>query len=278
MTPHEFATLACLLRRRSGLLLTPDKIALTNRRLAPVAELFGFKDISALLAELSYPSEELAQAVTEAMMTHETSFFRDRPFFDSFARSILPALLKARAGCQRIRIWCAAVSTGQEAYSLAMILDEADLASQGWKIDLIATDISAAAIARAKEGLYSPFEIQRGLSSKSLQRHFSREGEQWRIHDRLRRMVVLRVFNLLDHFGWLGEVDIILCRNVLLYLEPQTKVALMAKIAATLAPDGYLLLGNNENEAGHFVPANGRRSHYFKPRGTAPRTALLAAF
>ncbi|MGB8363014.1 MAG: CheR family methyltransferase [Rhizomicrobium sp.] len=278
MDLRDFANLADLLRRRSGLLLTPDKAALAQSRLGPVAQLFGFKDAAALLAELPYPSEELARAVTEAMMTNETSFFRDRAFFDSFSRSILPALLGARALRRRLRIWCAAVATGQEAYSLAMILDDAALAARGWKIDLTATDISAAAIARAEEGLYSAFEVQRGLSTRSLVRHFSREGESWRINDRLRRMIAFRTFNLLDDFGWLGEIDVIVCRNVLLYIEPLARAAILARLAATLADDGYLLLGSNEQASDHFVSATGGCGHYFKPRGAATRAALLAVF
>lgn len=272
MDARDFANLADLLRRRSGLLLTPEKIALVESRLAPVVRRFGFKTEAALLAELPYPSEELAEAVTEAMTTNETSFFRDRAFFDSFAKSLLPALLAARAECRRIRIWCAAAATGQEAYSLAMILDEAEVLARGWKVDLIATDLSAAAIARAKAGLYSQFEVQRGLTPKSLQRHFARDGEQWRINDRLRRMIAFRTFNLLDHFGWLGQIDAILCRNVLIYIEPLAKASIFTKLAEILAPDGFLLLGNSELATAEFAC---RQVSYGKPQGAAP---LLAVF
>jgi chemotaxis protein methyltransferase CheR len=276
--PQDFSNLADLLRRRSGLMLTPDKVALAKSRLAPVAHRFGFRSATALLAELPYPSEEVASAITEVMTTNETSFFRDRAFFDSFSKSILSPLLGVRAERRRLRIWCAAVATGQEAYSLAMLLDEADLVGQGWKIDLIATDISAAAIARARDGLFLPFEVQRGLPVKALNSHFSRDGEQWRVNDRLRRMIAFRTFNLLDHFGWLGEIDAILCRNVLLYIEPRTRAEICAKLADTLAADGHLLLGNSEHISGHLVQAKGGRSHYIKPQGGAHRAPRLAAF
>src|ERR1700722_15039511 len=177
-----------MLRRRSGLVLTPDKLQLAKSRLTPVAHLFGFKDVPALMAEFPYPREEIAQAVTEAMTTNETSFFRDREPFNHFRDVVLPALTNARSSTRRLRIWCAAVPTGQEAYSLAMILDEANLAGLDWRIDLIATGLSPGAIARAKDGVYSQFEVQRGLPIHALLKHFTQEGSQWRVSDRLRRM------------------------------------------------------------------------------------------
>ncbi|MGD0142913.1 MAG: protein-glutamate O-methyltransferase CheR [Rhizomicrobium sp.] len=276
MTPAAFADLADMLRRRSGLVLTPDKLPLAKSRLAPVAHLFGFKGVAALLAEFPHPREEIAQAVTEAMTTNETSFFRDREPFAHFRDVVLPALIGARASTRRVRIWCAAVATGQEAYSLAMLLDEANLASLDWKVDLIATDLSAGAVARAKDGVYSHFEVQRGLPIQSLLKHFTQEGSQWRVSDRLRRMVSFRPFNLLDNFGWLGEVDVVFCRNVLLYFDGQSKAAVFSKLADVLAPDGTLVLGATESSAESFVPADAPRGVFVRPRGTAPRAAAHA--
>jgi chemotaxis protein methyltransferase CheR len=271
VTPDAFANLADMLRRRSGLVLTPDKVALAKSRLAPVAQLFGFKGVAALLDEFPHPREEIAQAVTEAMTTNETSFFRDRDPFNHFRDVVLPALAIARAGDRRLRIWCAAVSTGQGAYSLAMILDEANLAGFDWRIDLIATDLSAGAIARAKDGVYSQFEVQRGLPIQSLLKHFTQEGNQWRVADRLRRMVSFRTFNLLDDFGWLGEIDIVFCRNVLLYFDATSKAAVFAKLADILAPDGALVLGATETTDGFAAAADAPRGYFVRPRGTAPR-------
>ncbi len=274
MTSEEFAHLADLLRRRSGLLLTPDKTVLAESRLARVARLYGFKNGAALLAELDHPREELAQAVTEAMTTNETSFFRDRAVFERFRSAILPALCETRAARRRIRIWCAAAATGQEAYSLAMILDEADLAAQGWKIDLIATDLSSEAVARAKEGVYSQFEVQRGLPIQLLINHFTQQGNLWRVSARLRRMVTFRTFNLLDNFGWLGTLDVIFCRNALLYFEPHAKAQVFAKLAETLAPDGTLALGASESGAKQFAAAKGPHGLFIKqPKSSTPRAA-----
>ena len=276
MTPDAFASLADLLRRRSGLVLTPDKIALAKSRLAPVAQLFGFKGVATLLAEFPYPREEIAQAVTEAMTTNETSFFRDVEPFHHFRDVVLPALTVSRSETRRLRIWCAAVSTGQEAYSLAMILDEANLAGFDWRIDLIATDLSTGAVARAKDGVYSQFEVQRGLPIHSLLKHFTQEGNQWRVSERLRRMVSFRTFNLLDDFGWLGEIDVVFCRNAMLYFDAQTKTAIAAKMTDILAPDGTLVLGATEIAESFIPAADAPRGFFVRPRGTAPRTAVLS--
>ena len=273
MTPHDFANLADLVRRRSGLVLTPEKKTLAGSRLSPVARRFGFRNTTQLLAELPYPSEELARAVTEALTTNDTAFFRDSSVFNFLAREALPALLHNRSVSKRIRIWCAAVSTGQEAYSLAMILDEMQLAAQGWKIDLIASDLNESAIARAKEGVYAPYEIERGVPTKTLERYFAKQGRQWRVVDRLRRTVAFRTFNLLDHFGWLGEIDIILCRNVLIYFEPGVRNEIHKKLRDALAPDGYLILGDTESSVGHFAPAKSVRGLYVNPRGQQRRLA-----
>jgi chemotaxis protein methyltransferase CheR len=273
MTPHDFDNLADLVRRRSGLVLTPEKKTLAGSRLNPVARRFGFRNTTQLLAELPYPSEELAHAVTEALTTNDTSFFRDSTVFHFLAHEALPALLHHRSVSKRIRIWCAAVSTGQEAYSLATILDEMQLIAQGWKIDLIATDLSERAIARAKDGVYAAYEIERGLPASVRDRYFAKDGKQWRVVDRVRRMVTFRTFNLLDHFGWLGEIDIVLCRNVLIYFEPGMRNDIHAKLRDALAPDGYLILGDTESSIGHFAPARSVRGLYVNPRGQQRRLA-----
>lgn len=263
MTPAHLTYLADLLHRRSGLAIGADKARLIESKLAPIAGRFGFRSCDAMLAELPHPPEELAEAITEAMTTNESSFFRDRAPFDDFQHHIVPALCAARAGRKRLRIWCAAAATGQEAYSLAMLLDEMGLANDGWKIDLVATDLSTAALSRAREGVYSQYETQRGLSLPLLHRYFTRDGANWRIAERLRRMVTFRGFNLLDHYGWLGEIDLIFCRNVLMYFDAHTKAAVLAKMAQTLAPDGMIVLGAKESagpgwiadaERGVYVP------------------------
>lgn len=276
MTPKDFANLADLVLRRSGLVLTPGKNALAASKLNPVARRFGFRDSTALLRELPYPSEELARAITEALTTNDTAFFRDGTAFAFLARQALPELVRARAASKRIRIWCAAVSTGQEAYSLATVIDEMGLAPLGWKIDLIGTDLNESAIARAKEGVYASYEIERGLSPRLLERYFTEENGQWRVVDRLRRMVTFRTFNLLDHFGWLGEIDIVLCRNVLLYFEPGERAEVHAKLTSVLAPDGYLFLGDTETAPYHVVRDPTVRGLYVSPRGLQRNLRRLA--
>jgi chemotaxis protein methyltransferase CheR len=247
VTPKDLTHLADLLHRRSGLVIGADRARLIDSKLAPIAQRFGFKSCDAMLAELPHPAEELAEAITEAMTVNESSFFRDPAMFDHMRTRILPALVAARGAKRRLRIWCAAVSTGQEAYSLAMMLDEMGLAAQGWKIDLIATDLSAAAIARARDGVYSQYEAQRGLGVEALIDNFTQDGRQWRIAERLRRVVSFRVFNLLDHYGWLGELDLVFCRNVLMYFDAHTRAIVLDKMARVLAPDGTLILGDKES-------------------------------
>jgi chemotaxis protein methyltransferase CheR len=267
MNEGAFGNLSDLVRRRAGITLTRDNARAIGRRLTPVAHLFGFRNSEALLAELAHPHEELACAVTEAMTTQDTSFFRDPDIFAHFSEAILPSLAQARAGGKRLRIWSAGCATGQEAYSLAMLLDASNLVAEGWNIDLIATDFSGDAIARAKDGMYSQYEIQRGLPEAERLRHFTCDIDGWRATKRLRRMVMFRTFNLLDHFGWLGELDVIFCRNVFMYLAPEEKSGVLHKLSHTLAADGHLVLGATERCAGNalpFMPAPGPRGVFVR--------------
>ena len=279
MNASDFAFFADLLKRRSGLFLTPDKFPLIKSRLAPVARRFGFREIEGLIRELRHGREPLARAVTEAMMTNDSSFFRDTGTFEYFQNTILPSLLTRRASTRHLRIWCAAVAHGQEAYSIAMMLDDLKLAEAGWTIDLNATDLNSEAIARAKDGVYSQFEVQRGLPIQRLVRYFTQEGGQWRIVDRLRRMVNFHTFNLLDSFGWLGEADVIFCRNVLIYFDMMTRARVLERLDDTLAVDGYLVLGATESLVGasaDFAPAYDTRGTYTKAVPARTGVARLA--
>jgi chemotaxis protein methyltransferase CheR len=263
----DFEFLSDFVKRRSGLALTQGQTAFIKSKLAPVARRFGFRNTDALFAELHHEPEELSRAVAEAMTTNETSFFRDRAMFDHFRNTVLPALVKARAATRRLRIWCAASSTGQEPYSLAMILDEAKL--DGWRVDLIATDLNSEAVARAKDGLYSEYEVARGLSVPLLLRYFVQENGQWRIAENLRRMVSFRPFNLLDSYGWLGQLDIIFCRNVLIYFDQQDKFETLERMSRCLAPDGFLALGTTETTSAisdAFAPSGRVRGMFEKTR------------
>lgn len=253
MAPDDFETLARLLRRRSGMAVPRGKADMMRRRLAPVMRRFGFCDMRAMLAAIRQGNDHLAEAVTEAMTVNDTGFFRDPAQFAWLEAQLLPRLVAARAPQKRLHIWSAACATGQEVWSLAMLLDEMNLARQGWRIELIATDFSAAAIARASEGRYDAFEAQRGLGGEGRARHLRSDGDEWLVRDHLRALVQFRRFNLLDSYGWLDGVDLILCRNVLMYFDPGARADVLARMADTLAPDGVLMLG--ESETGEMMPA-----------------------
>jgi chemotaxis protein methyltransferase CheR len=275
LAQEDFSFLARLLRRRSGLSLTPEKLPLVERRLIPVMRRFGFKSAGGLVAELRHGRETLAAAVTEAVTVNETSFFRDARLFTHFQGLLLPQHLALRGESRRLRIWCAACATGQEAYSVAMILDELGLATAGWSIDLIATDLSREAITRAEEGRYDALEMARGLDEDQRTRWFRKKGEHWSVAPHLRRMVDFRVFNLLDSFGWLDDLDFVFCRNVLLYFDGASRAGVLERIAETMAEDGLLILGDAEGcESGAFVQASCREGVYLKNR--APVTRLVA--
>ncbi len=275
MNDEDFIYLAELLRRRSGLMLPSHKAHLIENRLSPVMTRYGLKNVRALIKELRLSRDKLARDVVEAMTTNETSFFRDRSVFAQFRDVVLPAMLAQRGNAKRLRIWCAACSTGQEPYSVAMVLDDYKLAAKGWSVDLIATDISTAAIARAQEGVYSPFEVQRGLPIRRLVTHFSQDGDNWRASESLRQLVTFRNFNLLDSYGWLDDIDIIFCRNLLIYFNSKTKIQVLEKMHETLSQDGALVLGPQESMVGltqGFHQGHDLPGFFFKQR-----SALLFA-
>jgi len=252
-----FEALRQFLYERSGLSLEGDKLYLVESRLLPIAREFGLADLPSLLKRLQAGDRDLAQAVVEAMTTNETFFFRDRVPFDKFRSVILPELLAARAAERRLRIWCAACSTGQEPYSLAMLLDEEARRFTGWSVEILATDLSRRAIETARQGLYSQFEVQRGLPITMLLRYFQRAGDKWQINEFLRSRINFREFNLLTDYRPLGGFDAIFCRNVLLYFDVPTRRDILARISRSLAPDGYLLMGSAETVIGlseTFVP------------------------
>ncbi len=262
----------------SGLVLPSQKAPFIEGRLAVVMRRFGFRSISALILELRHGHDALARAVTEAMTTNESSFFRDRAAFDKFRDVILPPLLESRARRKRLRIWSAACAAGQEPYSIAMILDDLKLQAKGWSIDLIATDLSPEVIARAEEGIYTHYEVQRGLAIRRLVAHFTQDNGNWRIDENLRRMVSFRQFNLLDSYGWLDDLDIVFCRNVLIYFDQKTKSSVLEKISEALQPDGALMLGHAETPdslARSFVAIDQASGIYVRARAQAPKLAAV---
>jgi chemotaxis protein methyltransferase CheR len=266
MKPTSFSALAAVLKDRSGLVLSEGKGYLVDSRLMPIVRKRGFQDLDDLVAKLPMDKDGLVKEVTDAMTTNESLFFRDMRPFDLFRNEILPAKLKARAATRRLRIWCAACSTGQEPYSLAMILQEEAAKLQGWTIDILGTDLSTEVIERAREGVYSQFEVQRGLPIQFLVKYFTQiDDTSWRINDSLRPMITYKEYNLLDDLTALGSFDIVFCRNVLIYFDTDTKRQVLDSIANLLPPDGVLYLGGAETVIGiteRFKPLEGQRGVY----------------
>ena len=251
MTGADFTFIAALLKERSGLIITADKGYLLETRLGPLVRERGLPSLAALMDVLRQPGSDSVRAqVVDAMTTNETSFFRDSHPFDTLRKSVIPGLIERRAGARALRIWSAACSTGQEPYSLSMILKDHFPVLNGWKIEIIATDISPSVLDRAREGVYSTFEVQRGMPIQMLVRHFEQVGETWRIKDELRRNIIFRRANLLDDLAALGTFDIVLCRNVLIYFDQPTKTRILGAIAGRTASDGALLLGGAESVFG----------------------------
>jgi len=262
MRPDDFDLFSTLVKHRSGLVLTPEKAYLLESRLLPVARKYGLKSLEDLAHAVRVKREEAMLAdITEAMTTNESFFFRDQKPFAQFQKNLLPQLITSRASRKHIRIWSAAASSGQEAYSLAMICAEEAAKLQGWRIDILGTDLSREMVERAKNGIYSQFEVQRGLPITMLVKYFQQlGGDKWQIKDNIRQMVQFREGNLLTDFGPVGIFDLIYCRNVLIYFDPPTKTRVLEALSGVLSPDGVLLLGGAETVLGI--------SDKFKPMGT----------
>ncbi len=290
MTPQDFDFLREMLKDNSGLILTEEKQYLLECRLMPVAREHGLESLTDLVRVLRDPAEkQLSAKVTEAMTINESLFFRDKTPFENFTQLMLPTLAASRAPMRKLRIWCAAASTGQEPYSLAMTLKENSGKITGWDLEIIGTDLSSDVLEKAKAGLYSQFEVQRGLPIQLLVKYFNQVGSMWQIDSSVRAMIDFRKFNLLESFASLGTFDIIFCRNVLIYFDSETKKDIFSRMARQLQPDGYLVLGAAETVIGHsadFTPAEGVRGVYVKgvkdqdeaaARPTGPATAPASA-
>jgi chemotaxis protein methyltransferase CheR len=250
MTPLDYEYLQKLLKDRSGLMLSADKKYLLESRLLPLARKVGVPGISELVVKMRAGGEALIHDVVEAMTTNETFFFRDKTPFDHFKETVVPGLVRARAGRRSLRIWCAAASTGQEPYSLAMILKEMGAALQGWRIEIVGTDLSPEVLEKSRSGLYTQFEVQRGLPIQLLVRHFTQVGAMWQLNADTKALVQFRQFNLLQDFAALGKFDVIFCRNVLIYFDQPTKTDILNRLMKANEPDGYLFLGAAETVVG----------------------------
>lgn len=277
MNVTDFEMIARLLKERSGLALSKDKAYLVESRLNPVARKWNFAGFDDLAQAIRKGGDEaLLVAVTEAMTTNESFFFRDQKPFDQFKEVVLPHLLQHRASGKSFRIWSAACSSGQEPYTLAMLLKENAAMLAGWRIEIVATDLSSEILTQAKEGLYSQFEVQRGLPITLLMKYFKQNGDRWQISDEIRKMVRFQQFNLLHNPRSLGQFDAIFCRNVLIYFDPPTKTKVLDSLADMMPADGFLYLGGAETVLGmttRFQPMQGQRGIYNK----IPADAVVSA-
>ncbi|MEX1233027.1 MAG: protein-glutamate O-methyltransferase CheR [Planctomycetaceae bacterium] len=278
MNPADYDFLTQYLHTCSGLALGSGKEYLLEARLIPLAQSWGISDLAELICALRKNQDErLGKAVIESMTTNETSFFRDKHPFEEMRNTLLPAIIHSRQIPRHFRIWSAASSTGQEAYSLAMMLHEffPDVV-KNWRIDIVGTDISQNALALAKEGIYSQFEVQRGLPIQYLMKYFAQVERGWQIKQEIRSMVSFKPLNLLETFQYLGPFDVIFCRNVLIYFNATNKKLILDRIAKCLRPDGYLILGAAETVLGiteTLRRETGFRSVIYIPNTAAPACA-----
>jgi chemotaxis protein methyltransferase CheR len=261
--------------------ITPEKQYLVESRLLPVARRHGLPGLSELVQAMQRPgASQIASDVVEAMTTNESFFFRDNTPFQHFREVMVPAMLKARADRRSVRIWCAAASTGQEPYSLAICLKEMAQKIGGFRFEIIGTDLSNEVLEKARNGIYSQFEVQRGLPIQMLLKYFTQKGDLWQVNPDIRSMVQWRKLNLLENFSSLGTFDIVFCRNVLIYFDQPTKIGVLQKISKQMAPDSYLVLGAAETVVGltdAFRPVKDLRGLYQPSAaagaGGAPLTA-----
>jgi len=266
MNVTDFEIIAELLKERSGLALNKEKAYLLESRLNPVARKWNLSGFDELAQAIRTKGDEaLLVDVTEAMTTNESFFFRDQKPFDQFNDMVLPHLLEARAAKRSFRVWSAACSSGQEPYTLAMLLQEHADKLAGWRVEIVATDLSNEILDKAKEGLYSQFEVQRGLPITHLVKYFVQVGDRWQIEDSLRKMIKFQPFNLLGDLSELGKFDVVFCRNVLIYFDTPTKTKVLNGIADLLPADGFLYLGGAETVLGttdRFEIMQGQRGIY----------------
>jgi chemotaxis protein methyltransferase CheR len=230
VTPQAFTVIADMLKKRAGLVFGPEKRYLVECRLSSVLRRHGFADLDALATSLRNGDENLSREVIEAMTTHETSFFRDVKPFETFRHVVLPQMLQRRAASRTLRILCCAASTGQEPYSLAIILSEEQNRLRGWRWEILALDISRPVLDKAREGLYTQFEVQRGLPPLYLLKYFSKSDQHWQANPELRSKVSFTYHNLLHSLANHGQFDVVFCRNVLIYFDTETKTRTLQNI------------------------------------------------
>lgn len=278
LAPNGYAYIQRLLLERTGIVLEPGKEYLVEARLHALMQAEGFASVSALLGALQMDERKgpLHRRAIEAMLNGETSFFRDHYPFEALRTTLLPGLMAARAGTRTLVVWCAAVASGQEAYSVAMLLLEHMPSLREWNVRILATDVSEAIVQRAREGVYRQIEVNRGLPAPYLVKYFERAGEDWRVKERVRQMVQFSQMNLIDPWPSFPRPDVILMRNVLLYFSSDARRTIMQNVAKTLRHDGYLFLGGGETMLAvdrTFEPVRIGKAICYRIRGERPNGA-----
>lgn len=272
LAPTDFDYLAGFLHDRSAIVIEPGKEYLVTSRLEPVAKSAGFAGIDELVRSVRRsPSSPLADQIVDAMTTNETLFFRDVHPFNALRDQLIPEIMNRRSAQRSISIWCAACSSGQEPYSLAMLLREHFPELASWRVRILATDLSPSMVERAKLGRFSQLEVGRGLPASLLVKYFERDGAQWVIDPVVRSMVTFEQLNLLDGWSRVGAMDLVMIRNVLIYFDGDTKSALMQRLHRTLAPSGILMVGASETVQSPLFERNTiDRTSYYRPTGEKP--------
>ncbi|MCA8953088.1 MAG: protein-glutamate O-methyltransferase CheR [Planctomycetes bacterium] len=251
ITDQDYEFLRTVMKEDSAMLLEPSKAYLVEARLGPVARANGHASVGALLQALrASPNGEVRRSVVEAMTINETSFLRDRHPFDALCGSIVPELLETRAKKRALNLWSGACSTGQEPYSIAMLLRDTFPQLQQWNVSIWATDISENILEKARAASYSQIEVNRGLPEDMLRRYFAQDGNRWRLGSEIKDMVQFRQLNLAGRWPLLPSMDVILLRNVLIYFDVPTKRQILEGMARKLEPDGFLILGASETTLG----------------------------
>ena len=275
IAPNELKTISQYIHEISGIYLDQTKAYLFETRLSSIAEGLGCSSYLELHQKsMKDPSKKIERQIIDAISTNETLFFRDKGPFELMQHKILPELIDARSSGPgslktQIKIWSAASSTGQELYSIAIIIKELLRDLSRYNINLLGTDISDNAVAQASYGKYNKFEIERGLDGNMLRKYFTPFGDSWKIKDEVRAMVNFRKFNLMQPFSSLGKFDIIFCRNVAIYFTLEDRKKLFNKIADSLADDGFLLIGSTESLTGicpRFEPRRHLRSIFYQKK------------
>jgi chemotaxis protein methyltransferase CheR len=274
LSPASFDFVRAVLRERSAHALEDDKVYLVEARLLPVARRQGFQSVEELVQQLRRrKNEKLLAEIVEAMAITETSFFRDESAFYALRQNVLPELIRQRINLRCLNIWSASCSSGQEPFSIAMLLCQyfPDLA--GWNVRLLASDLSKTMLARASRGVYSDLEISRGVSAELRKIYFQKREDGWHIRDDLRRMVEFRQINLSSAWPEMPLLDIVLLRNVLIYFDTPTKQQILDKVHQVIHPDSYLVLGGAEstyNLDNRFLPVSFEKVSFFRRKSKSP--------